>query len=273
MLHTRGTRSACAACGENKKHSLRQAHSAHKRTYSCRKLHPPNRAKALPNPRARGESIEPGTAFSKRGKDLPPRAHARKRVLPIRPSASCLWGISCVPEARPLQDVNSVSMIHLATLLPLGFPKGPAGPFWPCGRRVGIGGGFSVPFWRQKGTCNASRPAGAGSSGQARSQNQISQAARYRPLKRKSPQLYQAAQAPVGGRPAAKSSPSYTSRLAYWAFVSINLRRGSTWSPIRMVKASSAFSASSMVICTITRLSGFMVVSHNWSGFISPRPL
>ena len=93
------------------------------------KLRPPNRAKALPNPRARGESIEPGTAFSKRGKALPPRAHARKRVLPIRPSASCLRGISCVPEARPLQDVNRVSMIHLATLVPRGFQRGPQAPF------------------------------------------------------------------------------------------------------------------------------------------------
>ena len=117
---------------------------------------------------------------------FPPRAHARKRVL-LRPSASCLWGISCVPEARPLQDVNRVSMIHLATLLPPGFPKGPAGPFWPCGRRVGIGGGFSVPFWRQKGTCNASRPAGAGFINESPPLSQISQAALYRPLKRKSP--------------------------------------------------------------------------------------
>ena len=146
-----------------------------------------SRPSAAP-PRARGESIEPGTAFGKRGKTLPPRAHARKRVLPIRPSASCLWGISCVPEARPLQDVNSVSMIHLATLFPPGFPKGPAGPFWPCGRRVGIGGGFSVPFWRQKGTCNASRPAGAGSINESPPLSQTSQAARCWPLKRKSPQ-------------------------------------------------------------------------------------
>ena len=209
MLHTRGTRSACAACGENKKHALRQAHSAHKRTCSCRKLRPPkkegtaipnpngartcrklhpsNRAKALPNPRARGESIEPGTAFSKRGKALPPRAHARKRVLPIRPSASCLWGISCVPEARPLQDVNRVSMIHLATFLLLGFPKGPAGPFWPCGRRVGIGGGFSVPFWRQKGTCNASRPAGAGFINESPPLSQTSQAAKLPAAKTEKP--------------------------------------------------------------------------------------
>ena len=134
---TQGEPAVLAPPATEKKHALRQAHSAHKRTYSCRKLRPskkegnaipnpngartcrklrpPNRAKTLPKPRARGESIEPGTAFSKRGKALPPRAHARKRVLPIRPSASCLWGISCVPEARPLQDVNRVSMIHLAT--------------------------------------------------------------------------------------------------------------------------------------------------------------
>ena len=66
---------------------------------------------------------------------------------------------------------------------------------------------------------------------------------------------------------------SQTSSFAYCALFSIKRRRGSTWSPIRMVKASSAFSASSMVICTITRLSGFMVVSQSCSGFISPRPL
>ena len=145
-----------------------------------------SRPSAAP-PRARGESIEPGTAFSKRGKALPPRAHARKRVLPIRPSASCMWGISCVPEARPLQDVNRVSMIHLATLLPPGFPKGPAGPFWPCGRRVGIGGGFSVPFWRQKGTCNASRPAGAGFINESPPLSQTSQAAKLPAAKTENP--------------------------------------------------------------------------------------
>ena len=32
-----------------------------------------------------------------------------------------------------------------------GIPKGPQA-LWSCGRRVEIGGGFSVPFWRQKGT-------------------------------------------------------------------------------------------------------------------------
>ena len=151
MCFTQGEPAVLAPPATEKKHALRQAHSAQKRTYSCRKarpskkennaipnpngartcrkLRPSNRAQTLPNPRARGESIEPDTAFSKRGKALPPRAHARKRVLPIRPSASCLWGISCVPEARPLQDVNRVSMIHLATLLPRGFQRGPQAPF------------------------------------------------------------------------------------------------------------------------------------------------
>ena len=65
----------------------------------------------------------------------------------------------------------------------------------------------------------------------------------------------------------------HTSRLAYLAFFSMNWRRGSTCSPIRMLKASSARSASSILIWTMTRLSGFMVVSHSWSGFISPKPL
>ena len=74
------------------------------------------------------------------------------------------------------------------------------------------------------------------------------------------------------GAPPAVISP-YTSKFAYFAFFSMNSRRGSTCSPIRMLNASSARSASSMVICTITRLAGFMVVSHSWSGFISPRPL
>ena len=65
----------------------------------------------------------------------------------------------------------------------------------------------------------------------------------------------------------------HTSKFAYFAFFSINCRLGSTCSPIRMLNASSARSASSILICTMTRLSGFIVVSHSWSGFISPRPL
>src|SRR5699024_6121470 len=72
---------------------------------------------------------------------------------------------------------------------------------------------------------------------------------------------------------AAAASPGHTSRYANFAFLTMNWRRGSTCSPIRMLKASSARSASSILICTITRLSGFIVVSHSWSGFISPRPL
>ena len=65
----------------------------------------------------------------------------------------------------------------------------------------------------------------------------------------------------------------HTSKFAYFAFFSMNCRLGSTCSPIRMLNASSARSASSILICTMTRLSGFIVVSHSWSGFISPRPL
>lgn len=65
----------------------------------------------------------------------------------------------------------------------------------------------------------------------------------------------------------------YTSKLANWALASMKAFRGSTLSPISTLKVSSAFMASSMVICTITRLLGSIVVSHSCSGFISPRPL
>ena len=47
------------------------------------------------------------------------------------------------------------------------------------------------------------------------------------------------------------------------ALSSIKRRRGSTWSPIRMVKISSVSIASSMLTRSSTRVSGFMVVSHN----------
>jgi len=57
------------------------------------------------------------------------------------------------------------------------------------------------------------------------------------------------------------------------AFLSMNSRRGSTASPIKMVKISSAPTASSIVTLRRVRLSGFMVVSQSCSGFISPRPL
>ncbi len=110
------------------------------------------------------------------------------------------------------------------------------------------GGTFSVPFWSQKGTT----PRGDAALAAVRA-----------------PTPSAGSRFPGGHRP----PKNQTSRLAYLAFFSINCRRGSTCSPMRMLKASSARSASSMVICTITRLSGFMVVSHSWSGFISPRPL
>jgi pyridoxine 4-dehydrogenase len=57
------------------------------------------------------------------------------------------------------------------------------------------------------------------------------------------------------------------------AFFSMNSRRGSTESPINVVKMSSAATASSMRTCIRRRVSGLMVVSHNCSAFISPRPL
>ena len=65
----------------------------------------------------------------------------------------------------------------------------------------------------------------------------------------------------------------YTSMVASSAWVAMNSRRGSTWSPISLVKILSAPTASSMVTRRSVRVSGFMVVSHSCSGFISPSPL
>jgi len=53
----------------------------------------------------------------------------------------------------------------------------------------------------------------------------------------------------------------------------MNSRRGSTASPIRMLKSSSALTASSTSTRLMIRFSGFMVVSQSCSGFISPSPL
>ena len=64
-----------------------------------------------------------------------------------------------------------------------------------------------------------------------------------------------------------------TSSLAYFAFCSMNSRRGSTWSPISIEKMRSASSASSTPTWTRIRFSGFIVVSQSSSEFISPRPL
>ena len=65
----------------------------------------------------------------------------------------------------------------------------------------------------------------------------------------------------------------YTSMVAYLALRSMNLRRGSTESPMSVEKMRSAAAASSMPTCCTFRVSGFIVVVHSCSGFISPRPL
>ena len=61
--------------------------------------------------------------------------------------------------------------------------------------------------------------------------------------------------------------------LTALAFRSMKSRRGSTRSPISIEKISSAAAASSIETRCRIRFSGFMVVSHSWSGFISPSPL
>jgi flavin-dependent dehydrogenase len=66
----------------------------------------------------------------------------------------------------------------------------------------------------------------------------------------------------------------YTSMFAARsAFCSMNSRRGSTSSPISMVKTRSASIASSICTRNRRRTAGSIVVSHSCSGFISPRPL
>lgn len=69
------------------------------------------------------------------------------------------------------------------------------------------------------------------------------------------------------------STQIYASMLAYLALRSIKSRRGGTSSPISMEKIRSASVALSMVTWRRVRNSGFIVVSHNCSAFISPRPL
>jgi hypothetical protein len=54
---------------------------------------------------------------------------------------------------------------------------------------------------------------------------------------------------------------------------SMKARRGSTLSPISVVKISSAAMASSICTRSRRRTAGSMVVSQSCSGFISPRPL
>jgi hypothetical protein len=65
----------------------------------------------------------------------------------------------------------------------------------------------------------------------------------------------------------------YTSIFAYLACVSINSLLGGTSSPINIENILSASAAFSMVICLSVLFSGSMVVSHNCSAFISPKPL
>ena len=61
--------------------------------------------------------------------------------------------------------------------------------------------------------------------------------------------------------------------FTYLAFCSINSRRGSTLSPMRMVNTSSAVAASSTSTRRMVRVAGSMVVSQSWSESISPKPL
>src|SRR5438105_657855 len=67
---------------------------------------------------------------------------------------------------------------------------------------------------------------------------------------------------------------TYTSRFRTpSAFDSINARRGSTSSPISLVKISSAAMPSSICTFSSRRAATSIVVSQSCSGFISPSPL
>ena len=68
-------------------------------------------------------------------------------------------------------------------------------------------------------------------------------------------------------------TPPYTSTLALSELSWMNSRRGSTTSPISLVKMSSASSTSLILTCSIERSLVSSVVSQSWPGFISPRPL
>ena len=73
---------------------------------------------------------------------------------------------------------------------------------------------------------------------------------------------------------AVAAKPDQTSR--FWTFrasVLMKSLRGSTRSPISIVKMASASAASSTSARSSVRVSGFIVVSQSWSAFISPRPL
>jgi hypothetical protein len=68
-------------------------------------------------------------------------------------------------------------------------------------------------------------------------------------------------------------SVAQTSTLALSELSWMNSRRGSTTSPISLVKMSSASSTSLIFTCSSERASVSSVVSQSCSGFISPRPL
>ena len=61
--------------------------------------------------------------------------------------------------------------------------------------------------------------------------------------------------------------------LAYFACFSMNSLLGGTSSPISIEKIWSASAALSMFTWRSVRVSGFIVVDHSCSAFISPRPL
>src|SRR6266850_2292759 len=65
----------------------------------------------------------------------------------------------------------------------------------------------------------------------------------------------------------------HTSTLALSELSWMNSRRGSTTSPISLVKMSSASSTSLIFTCSSERSLVSRVVSQSWPGFISPRPL
>ena len=68
-------------------------------------------------------------------------------------------------------------------------------------------------------------------------------------------------------------SMPHTSTLALSELSWMNSRRGSTTSPISLVKMSSASSTSLIFTCSSERSLVSSVVSQSWLGFISPRPL
>ena len=72
---------------------------------------------------------------------------------------------------------------------------------------------------------------------------------------------------------AALEPVAYTSTLALSELSWMNSRRGSTMSPISLVKMSSASSTSLIFTCSIVRSLVSSVVCQSCSGFISPRPL